>query len=182
MSLSSFTRTAGLTVSDVPNAGPYRQLRFHFNKYEMQLIDHAATVAYTTAVLATLGEGEVMFMGAVADLQLARGKGSATGLSDTWNGDFGVGTVAADNGATLATTEQDLIPTTSTPAAVAAATTAKGISTSTEAPKIFDGTATAKTINLNILVDDGDQDVTTVPSSILVSGDLTVTYVVLGDK
>lgn len=182
MSLSSFTRVKTLGVADVPNQGPYRQLIFTFNNFEMQLTDNPGVTAFTTALLATLGEGEVMFLGSVADLTLARGKGTSVGLSDTFRATIGLGTVAADNSATLSSTEQDLIPTTAATQAAAASAPAKAISTSTEAPKIFDGTATPKAINLNVVINDADHDVTSVPSSLLVSGKITLTYVVLGDK
>jgi hypothetical protein len=60
-------------------------------------------------------------------------------------------------------------------------TTAKGLSTSTEASKVFDGTAAPLVATLNVLVDDTDQDVTTNPCDFFFSGTVVLSWVFLGD-
>lgn len=102
-----------------------------------------------------------------------------TGLSHypDFDGDFGVGTVTAGNNNALATTEQNIIPTTATAQAVAGATTALGINAAAIAP--LDGTSTPVDIFLNFLIDDADQDGGGV---LLVSGTLTIHWINLGDK
>jgi hypothetical protein len=170
----------GLTYSTARSAaGQVKQAVVTFRNKHVPLTDNAGVVAYGSLQLFDFPQSGLMFLGAVADLALTK---SSAGVNTDWDGDFSLGTVTADSGATLATTEQDLIPTTATPQATAGATTAKGISTATEAPKIFDGTGTAKDVFLNLLVDDADHDVTTTPCDLILNGVVKVTYVLLGDK
>jgi hypothetical protein len=152
---------------------------FTFKDKHLALTDEAGVVAYGSLQLLDLPAGLAAFIGAVADLAVTK---SSAGVNADWDGDFGLGTAAASNNSTLASTEQDMIPTTATPQAVSGATTAKGISTSTEAFKLLDGTSTAKDIFLNFLVDDADHDVTTTPCDLILNGTVKVTYCMLGDK
>lgn len=140
------------------------------------LADNAGVVAYGSLKIFDFPEGLIGIAGASADLVVTK---SSAGVIAAFDGDFGVGTVAANNGAALATTEQDIIPTTATPQAVAGVTTAKGIST---APAQFDGTAAALDAYLNMLVDDADHDVTTTPCNLILNGTVTITWAVIGDK
>lgn len=142
------------------------------------MVDEAGVVAYGGLKIYDLPEGAILFLGAVANLALTK---SSAGVNADWDGDFGLGTVTASNNATLSSTEQDLIPTTSTPQAASGATTAKGKSTSTEGAKILDGTGTAKDVFLNILVDDADHDVTGAACNIIVNGTITLFWTNLGD-
>lgn len=145
---------------------------------EIPLVDEAGVVAYGGLKIADLPEGAITFLGATADLAMTK---SSAGVNDTWDGDFGLGTTTAGNDATLATTEQDLIPTTATPQAVAGATTAKGQSTATEVGAVFDGTTTAIDVFLNFLVDDADHDVGGTPCNLIANGTITIVYAHLGD-
>lgn len=156
--------------------GTLRKTVFTFTNTPIPLTDNAGVVAYGSLKIIDLPEGNTLFLGATANLTLGK---TTAGVNDTWDGDFGVGTAAAGNDATLATTEQNIIPTTATPQAVSGATTAKGVSTSTA---VVDGTATASDVYLNFLVDDADHDVTTTPCSLVVNGTLTVVWMNLGDK
>jgi hypothetical protein len=142
------------------------------------MLDEAGVVAYAGLKILDLPEGSILFLGAVADLDLTK---SSAGINDDWDGDFGLGTVTATNDATLATTEQDFIPTTATPQATAGATTANGQSTATESGVIFDGTTTPVDVFLNFLVDDADHDVTATACNLIVNGTVKFTYVNLGD-
>jgi len=146
------------------------------------MADQAGVVAYGSLKLADMPAGNIAFLGATMDLALTL---SAAGINADWDGDVGLGTTAAGNDAVLTTTEQDIIPTTATPQAVASATTAKAKSTSSElAAGVFDGTTDgggAKAVYLNLLVDDADHDVTTTPTNIICDGTIRITYVNLGD-
>ena len=141
------------------------------------MTDNAGVVAFGSLKVADLPEGNICILGAVMDLALTL---SAAGINADWDGDVGLGTAATDNNATLASTEQDIIPTTATPQAQASATTAKAMSTSTQI-STFDGTTTAKDVYLNLLVDDADHDVTTTDTNIICDGTIRITYVNLGD-
>lgn len=156
-------RTLLLTLTDTP----------------VVLADNAGVVAYGSLKITDLPEGYCLFLGAVADLALTK---SSAGVNADWDGDIGLGTAAADNSATLTGTEQDLIPTTAIPQAVAGATTGDMASTTTESGVVFDGHTTAKDVYLNILVDDADHDVTGTACNIIVNGTIKLTYCILGDN
>ena len=87
--------------------------------------------------------------------------------------------MTASNNATLATTEQNIIPTTATPQAVSGATTAKGVATT--ASQLLDGTSTAVDLYVNFLVDDADHDVTTTPCNLILNGTVSVYWLNAGD-
>lgn len=142
------------------------------------LTDEAGVVAYLGHKLYDMPAGAIHFMGATANLALTK---SSAGVNDDWDGDFALGTVTASNNATLATTEQNLIPTTATPQASSGATTATGQSTATEAGTIINGTSTAMDVYLNILVDDADHDVTSTPCNLIINGTITILWANLGD-
>ena len=167
----------GTGVTSVSKAG-HNKLVLTLQNTPVPLVDEAGVVAYGSLKVADLPEGVILHLGTVANLVLTK---SSSGVVSDWDGDFGVGTVAASNNATLSTTEQDFIPTTPTPQAVAGASSAKGASTATEAVKIHDGHTTPKDIYLNLLVDDSDHDVTATPCNIIVNGTITFSYMNLGD-
>lgn len=167
----------GLSVSH-QGVGPYRKTVLHFEDVVFAVTDEAGVVAYSGKKILDLPEGAILVLGASADLALTK---SSAGINDTWDGDFALGTVTASNNNTLASTEQNLIPTTATPQAVAGATTARGVSTSTEAAKVLDGTSTALDVYLNFLIDDADQDVTGTPANLIVNGTVELYWVNIGD-
>lgn len=169
----------GVTAKEPREAGgKLRHVVIALKDTPVVMADNAGVVAFGSLKIFDFPEGDINFLGATADLVVTK---SSAGVNADWDGDFSIGSVAANNGATLATTEQDMIPTTATPQAVAGATTAKGKSTSTEGAKIFDGTATALDAYLNVLVDDADHDVTGTPCNLIFNGKITLTYLQLGD-
>ncbi len=143
------------------------------------LADEAGVVAYGGLKIFDFPAGLILFLGAVADLALTK---SSAGVNDNWDGDVGLGTVTASNNATLASTEQNLIPTTSTPQAASGATTADCKSTSTESGAVLDGTSTAVDAFLNLLVDDADHNVAGTACNLIVNGMITLTWINLGDN
>ncbi len=122
--------------------------------------------------------GNIVILGAVLDADITL----VAPFIDAAEGDVGIGTAACDDAAdALATTEQDIIPTT----AIAALTVKVGpidaISTATElAAGVWDGTSTAKDVYLNILIDDNVAHDETAGST--VTGTLVLTWINLGDK
>jgi len=121
----------------------------------------------------------ILFQGAVMDLDVTK---SSTGVDDDWAGDVGFGTAAAGVNEALAGTEQNLVPTTSTPHASSGATTADGESTTTETGVIFDGTDTAIDAFINFLVDEYDHDVRTTPCNLILNGTVRLSWTFLGDN
>lgn len=170
------TPATGVSIAGEPGQ---KKLTITFDNVHVALADNAGVVAYGSLKILDLPEGYVLFEGASMDLALTK---SSAGVNDDWDGDIAVGTVAANNGATLATTEQDLIPTTATPQAVAGVTTGDGVSTATEGQEIHDGHATPIDVYLNVLVDDTDHNVGVTPCDIIVNGTLTFVYTDMGNN
>lgn len=176
--LGAIPAVTGLSV-DEQGVGPLRRTVLRFKDVSFALTDAAGVVAYSGKKVYDFPEGAVLFLGAEADLALTK---SSAGVNADWDGDFSVGTATASNNNTLSSTEANLIPSTATPQATDGATTAKGVSTSTEAAKILDGTSAALDAYLNFLVDDADHDVTGTPCNLVVNGTLTLLWINTGDK
>ncbi len=134
------------------------------------LVDNAGVGAHGSFKFYTFAAGQINIVGAVANLALTK---SSAGVNVDWDGDFGVGSVACDNTNTLSATEQNVIPSTATPQAVAGATTAKG---KLLTAVLLDGSQTPVDLYLNLLVDDADQDVTGTPCNLIVNGTVTITF------
>jgi hypothetical protein len=135
-----------------------------------------AGVGFGNVKLYDFPEGYIYVQGVVADLAITSADAD---LSDTWNGDIALGT-AADADGSLAGTELNLVPKTSTPAATAKATTGDCVSTATE-HAIVDGHTTAADLILNLLVDAADiADASSAP--VALTGTITITWINLGDN
>lgn len=166
----------GVAVTEYGD-GAIHKTTFTFTDVDLALTDNAGVVAYTGLKIYDFPAGAIMIVGATSDIDLTK---SSTGVNVDWDGDVGVGTVTATNDASLATTEQNIIPTTATPQAAAGATTANGQSTATQ-NAVLDGTTTAIDAFLNLLVDDADHDVTGTACNLIANGTVTITWVNLGD-
>lgn len=166
----------GVSVQEVSN-GVLNKSIFTFTNCNIALADEAGIVAYAGQKIYDMPQGAIYFMGCLADLDLTK---SSAGVNADWDGDFGVGTVTASNNATLSSTEQNILPTTATPQAVAGVTTANGVSTATE-NAIVDGTTTAVDVFLNFLIDDADHNVAGTACNLIVNGTLTLFWTNLGD-
>jgi type II secretory pathway component GspD/PulD (secretin) len=166
---------AGTGVSGNATSGGFTKQVLTFKNTPIVLADNAGVVAYGSLKILDFPQGSVIIEGATANLVVTK---TSAGVNATWNGDFGVGTAAADNTNTLSSTEQNIIPTTPTPAAVAGVTSAKGRST---ASVTLDGTTTAVDAYINFLVDDANQDVTTTPCNLILNGTVTILWANMGD-
>lgn len=168
----------GVTVVELGD-GVFHKAVFTLVNTPVVLVDNAGVTAYGALKIYDFPEGYLYTVGASADLAVTL---SAAGVNADFDGDIGLGTVAADNGATpLASTEQNIIPNTATPQAVAGVTTADCVSTSTE-HAIIDGHSTASDLYINMLVDDADHDVTSTPTNLILNGTITVLWTSLGDN
>lgn len=163
---------SGVTVTEYGDGVNHRTV-LSFDDVAIALADNAGVVAYGGLKVYDFPAGVIYIQGAVADLDLTK---SSAGVIATWDGDFGVGTVTASNNNSLSSTEQNIIPSTATPQAVAGVTTANGFATATERVTTIDGTATAADAFLNFLVDDADHDVTGTPCNLIVNGTLTIDW------
>jgi hypothetical protein len=167
---------SGAAVAEY-NTGIAHKTVFTFTNSALALADEAGVVAYVGSKIYDMPAGAILFLGATSDLDLTK---SSAGVNADWDGDVGVGTVTASNNATLASTEQNIIPTTATPQAVAGVTTANAQSTATE-NAVINGTSTAADVYLNLLVDDADHDVTGTPCNLIANGTITIYWINLGD-
>lgn len=136
-----------------------------------------ATVGVGTKIY-DFPEGRLFILGGTGSAQFTTTSALASTLNTGVSCRWGLGTVTQSN-ATLATTEQDLLPVTtfaaSTTINVANAATTSQLAAAAQ----FDGTATAKDAFFNISVPtatdiDGD-------ATVLVSGSITISWILLGD-
>ena len=164
----------GVVATEYGN-GTVHQTVLTCTNVAVALSDNAGVVAYGGLKIYDFPAGSVLIMGAVPDISLTK---SSAGVNDNWDGDFGLGTVTATNDATLATTEQNLLPTTATPQAAAGVTTSDG---KNAAVAFLDGTTTAVDCFLNYLVDDADHNVAGTACNLVVNGTITLTWINLGD-
>ena len=140
-------------------------------------VDGATGIGFGTAVLADFHEGNIVFLAAVGNLIFA---GPISGdLVDTWDGDYSVGTTATAD-STLATTEIDVITSTTIPQAVAEVTAnARGVSDQNDIGELHDNTDGSLELNLNMLIDDADISGDGVV--ITVNGAVKVSYLLMLD-
>lgn len=158
--------------------GPFHFTTLTLTNVTIALVDNAGVDAHGGLKVYDFPAGVIRILGAVLATALTK---SSAGVDASFDGDVGVGSVVVAAGATLATTEQDIIPTTATPQAVAGVTTANGKSTTTEGAAVFDGTSTSLDLYINLLVDDADHDVTGTPCNLILNGTLKIAWINLGD-
>lgn len=167
---------ATVTVVEAGN-GAVHKTTLTLTNTTVALTDNAGVVAYMGVKVYDMPEGAILMLGSVLNLVITK---DATGVNADWDGDIGLGTITAASTTPLATTEQNIIPTTATPQAAAATTTAVAQSTATE-NAVVDGTGTAMDVFLNVLVDDADHDVTSTATNFIFNGTITLFWTNLGD-
>jgi hypothetical protein len=160
-----------VTIKETGN-GPIHKTVLTFDAMPVTLTDQASTVLYGGQKVYDFPDGLISILGCVADLDVA----VAGNLNADADGDVGIGTVTASNNATLATTEQNICPTTAIPQLVASAGTSDCQNAAAIAP--LDGTGTAVDVFLNYVWDDADHN----GGSMTVTGTITIIWVQLGDN
>ena len=136
-----------------------------------------ATVGVGTKIY-DFPEGRVFILGGTGSAQFTTTSVLASTLNTGVSCRWGLGTVTQTN-ATLATTEQDLLPVTTFAASATISVANTATTSQLAAAAQFDGTSTAKDAFFNISVPtatDIDADAT-----VLVSGTITITWINLGD-
>lgn len=138
-------------------------------------VSGATGVGFGSAVIGELPEGNILFLGAVSYLTLAKTSG-ATGVTATFDGDYSIGSTATAD-ATLSGTDANIIPSTSLGAATAGVSpTARG---SCATAAVLDNTDGSLELNLNVIIDDAN--INAADQSLTISGSVELSYVVLGD-
>lgn len=135
-----------------------------------------AAVGFGSLVVGDLPEGNILLLGAVANVKLA-GSSVDANLGNTWSGDFAIGSTATAD-VTLDGTDVDVIPSTAMGPAVAEVSPITRGANATQV--ILDNTDGSLELNLNVLVDAADI-VDDQSVNLTVSGELHLCYVVLGD-
>jgi hypothetical protein len=124
-------------------------------------------------------ECRMYVIGAVAILRQKTTSAIASTLNSGVTGAIGVGTATA-SATTLATTMQDIIPTTAFTSSTTINVAGTAVTAVLASPAVFDGTATAKDLFLNTAyATTGDVDADATQT---ISGTIVVTWCNLGDK
>lgn len=138
------------------------------------LTDEGGVGQYGGVKLYDFPAGNIQILGAILDASITL----LTPFIDTAEGDVGIGTTAVTDGNALATTEQNIIPTTAIAALVSKVGPIDAIS-ATASQIQLNGTATAIDAYINVRIDDDAAHATT--ASNLISGTLTLYWRNLGD-
>jgi hypothetical protein len=135
-----------------------------------------STAKYATLVIGDVPEGNILFLGAVAYVQV-NGPGSSANLTNDFEGDYAIGSAPTAD-VTLNGSEVNIIPSTQLAAAsneVGAVTRAVNATAA-----VLDNTDGSLELNLNIVID-ADEVTNGQTVAFTVTGDLWLSYIVLGD-
>lgn len=156
-----------------PKTAPaLHRVNIPFKALQVAITDPGAAVGYGTALCGALPEGNVLIVGAIANVVLSS---ASAGIIATFTANFSIGTAATAD-ATLSGNEVNIIPSTAVSAATAkVAPQARGANATAV---IIDNTAKDQSLNMNITVPDASLSAN---STMQVDGVLHLAYVVLGD-
>ena len=168
------------TVSTVTEYGSeygFRTSVIEFTKADLTITKDGSDGGWGTLKLATFPKGRIWVHGAVGTLSSVDVSGSAN-ISDTGSGDYSFGTVATAN-TTLDGTAINLGPSAALIDPFVSGVGSANASSVLGAGALFDGSATATTINLNMAFDEGD--VTTGNGEADLVGKITIQWSYLAD-
>lgn len=171
-SVPAATAALGLTVKEYGNEA-MRKTVFTFNNFSMN-VANTTGASFGNKQLYDFPQGRLMIVGGSSDLDF---NWHDSNIDDAGSGDFSLGTTGTSD-ATLNSTDVDIMASTAlTDPFVSGVGVANGnVVKTTE----FDGTATAKDLYLNIIVDDADvSDAAT--DAIVINGTLTIIWALEGD-
>lgn len=145
------------------------------------ITDDAGVAQYGGTKIYDFPKGLLTTFGAIVVGNLT---GGVTGtVIATFDGDVSLGTVTATTGATLTTTEADILQSTATTIAVAKVAPVLAVSAATalteSGARWHDGTTTAKDLFLNFKIDDS---ATHTSGTATFTGTVTLLWTIIGDK
>lgn len=178
---SAGSTSATNTTETKLHTGGVRSVKLTCTALDLSFTDQPGTVLYSGTKVYDFPEGLILFLGAVID-------GSVTVAADTsgptFDGDVSLGTatVTGANG-TLTSTEADLLISNALTQAVAQVANSDAQSSATQVTESAalwaDGTATAKDMYLNFVVDEDASNATGTGSF---TGTIEFSYIVIGDN
>lgn len=170
-----------VTANESGSFGDWHKTVLTCTATPISIADDAGVAQYGGVKLYDFPEGLIVTLGAVIDGAVTLG---TTGtIINTWAGGIALGTVTATTGSTLTSTEADIMPEVDVAAATAKVAVVDGVSVATalteSGARWLDGTATAKSMFLNLVVDD---DVTHTAGTGSFTGTVTIYWIRVGDK
>lgn len=167
----------GVTVSEQGN-GVVQKSSFTFSNTPLTIPNAVAGTQGIGVKIYDFPEGRIFILGATGNPSITTTSVLASTLNTGVSCRWGVGTTVGTN-ATLATTEQDLIPVTTYLASATINVAPTVVPASLAAAVQFDGTGTPKDAYFNVSVPaDADLDA---DATVAVNGTVTITWVFLGD-
>lgn len=155
--------------------GPFVHTRLRLNNVAQTVVNGTE---YQGTKIYDFPEGRILVLGCVATLQQKTTSDPTTTLNASVTGAIGVGTATA-SATTLATTMQDIIPTTAFTSSATINVAGTAVSAALAASAQFDGTGTAKDLFLNTAyATTGDVDADATQT---ISGWIKITWINLGD-
>lgn len=140
----------------------------------LTLADDAGVGQYGGVKLYDMAAGNYLFLGAAIDANITLVEAA---WIDTAAGDVGLGTTAVTDGNALATTEQNIIPTTAIAAMVAQTGPIDALSTAATSGVILGTTAAPADVILNVRIDD---DVAHAAGTATITGTVTLIFSKIG--
>ncbi len=176
------TSASATVVATEANTGVFYKTTLKCTALPITITDDAGVAQYGGAKIYDFPEGVICTLGAVVSGSITAG---VTGtIIDNWDGDVALGTATATTGATLTSTEADIMPSVAVSAGaadkigvVSAASVATALSES--GARWFDGSTTAKDLYLNFVIDDDD---THTAGTAAFTGTVTVLWANIADK
>ena len=160
-----------------------RQTVIECNAISVTITDDAGVAQYGGVKVYDFPEGMTLIKGAQVNGAITLGVTTGTYI-DNWDGDVAIGTVTATTGATLTSTEADIMQSVAVSAGasdkigvVSAASVATVLTES--GARWMDGSSTAKDMYLNFVVDD---DATHTSGTAVFTGTIVFNWEMLGDK
>lgn len=168
---------SGVSLTEY-GAGGIHQTSFVITAMPLTILNAVAINQASGLKIYDFPEGRLLILGATGTIAETTTSALAGSLTTAKSCRWGVGTTIGVN-ATLATTEQDLIPVTAITSSATINVAGAASSAALAASAQFDGTATAKDAYLNFSVPtDGDL---AGDATITLTGTINITWVLLGD-
>ena len=164
--------TTALVTAVENGSGPLHQTVLTLASTPVSVVG-ATGIGFGGVKCYTFPEGRIIVLGSVAELAIDV---SGSSIGDTGSGDVGLGTVIVADADLTDSTDIDLGPSTALTDPFVSGIGAANVPLAAAAQ--FDGTSSAVTANLNVLIDDADIAAT---AEALFSGTWTLTWINVGD-